>query len=136
MFRILDEAARYVAAVFAAGFVLGTVRTLWIAPALGPTAAVALEAPAMLAVSWLAWRWVRRADPAPQTLADRVAVGALAFAVLMLAETVLAVTLFHRTLAEHLASFATLAGAIGLAAQLGFAAIPAVADGAGHAGTA
>ena len=54
MGRVLKAATAYFALVFAAGFVLGTLRTLWLAPALGPMLAVAAELPVMLGVSWLA----------------------------------------------------------------------------------
>src|SRR5690606_39056760 len=50
---ILHAALAYWAAIFALGFVLGTVRTLWLAPAVGELAAVALELPVMLGAS--AW---------------------------------------------------------------------------------
>ena len=40
---MLHDALIYLAAIFALGFVLGTIRTLWLAPAVGHLAAVALE---------------------------------------------------------------------------------------------
>jgi hypothetical protein len=43
---------------FGAGFVLGTLRALWVVPRLGVRAAELLEAPVMLAVTVLAARWV------------------------------------------------------------------------------
>ena len=67
---ILAPAARYAAAVFAAGFLLGTLRVLWLVPRFGPTAAVALELPLILAVSWIACRHVARAVP-PEPVARR-----------------------------------------------------------------
>lgn len=50
-FAPLRFAVAYVGAVFAAGFVLGVLRTLWLAPAVGPLAAVAFELPLVLAFS-------------------------------------------------------------------------------------
>ena len=45
---------------FAAGFVLGTIRTLWVVPRLGVRTAELMEACIMLGVSILAARWVVR----------------------------------------------------------------------------
>ena len=47
----------YAALVFAVGFALGALRVTLIAPRLGETRAVLLEAPVMLAVSWMASNW-------------------------------------------------------------------------------
>jgi hypothetical protein len=53
----LSLGLRYSVGVFAIAFALGTIRTLWLAPAIGAIAAVAMEVPLILAVSW--W-WGRR----------------------------------------------------------------------------
>ncbi len=50
--------------------------------------------------------------------------GALAFALLMVVELALSVFVFGRSTDEYLAAFATLPGAIGLAAQTAFAFVP------------
>ncbi len=119
---VLRAAAAYFAMIFALGFVLGTLRVLWIAPRTGETAAVLLELPLMLLASWLAARAltgrfeIRRAR-------DAVAVGALAFALLMGAELLLALAT-GQSAREWLAGLGRLPGALGLAGQLGFALMP------------
>lgn len=49
--RALLAGAAYFAIVFVAGSCLGVIRMLWVTPHLGPTLAVAIETPLMLAVS-------------------------------------------------------------------------------------
>jgi len=48
--QILKVGALYFAAVFAVGFVLGAIRTLWVEPELGTRVAELIEAPMMLLV--------------------------------------------------------------------------------------
>lgn len=115
----------YGAAAFAIGLVLGTLRTLAVAPAVGPLAAVLIELPVILVLTWaLCGRLTARLD-VPARAAPRLAMGAVGFAVLMLAEAVLSVTFLGRSLAEH---FALLVGAaperVGLAGQVQFALFP------------
>lgn len=45
---------------FAAGWVLGPIRELWVVPRFGRTAGLLLEAPVMLAVMFAAARWTIR----------------------------------------------------------------------------
>jgi len=114
---------RYFAGVFAVAFVLGTIRTLWLAPAVGAVAAVAIEVPIVWAVSW--W-WARRLlARRPLALAGRAVMGGTAFLWLMLAEFGLGLA-FGQAPAVWLAGFATPAGLLGLAGQLGFAACPLI----------
>jgi hypothetical protein len=121
----------YFAIVFALGFVLGTLRVLWIAPALGEVGAVIAELPVMLAASWIAaGRLVRRYAVA--RTAARAGMGARAFALLMIAEAALGVLAFGESLTGWAASLFAMPGVIGLAGQLAFAAMPlAVGRGAG-----
>ena len=125
MARIVPPALLYVAAVFAAAFVLGTFRILVLVPRLGELAAVTLEVPVVLGLSWLVAGRALRRWPLPRP-GQRLAMGGLAFALLMLGETTLGVTLFGRTLAGSLAAMATLPGLVGLAGQIGFGLIPAL----------
>jgi hypothetical protein len=114
---------RYFAGVFAAGFLLGTIRTLWLAPALGQLAAVALELPIMLAISW--W-WCRRLLVGQRHPTSRRAMmGGTAFAWLMLAEFGLALAFGQRP-ATYAAALLAPPGLLGLAGQLLFAALPLI----------
>src|SRR6185312_12810518 len=56
--QILRVGLLYFSLVFAIGFVLGTIRTLWIVPNVGPKIAELMEMPVMLLVTILAARWV------------------------------------------------------------------------------
>jgi hypothetical protein len=120
--RVLKAAAAYFALVFAAGFVLGTLRTLWLAPALGPVSAVVAELPVMLVWSWLACGFVLRRTPLPRP--EAAVMGGLAFVLLLAAEAVLSTTLGGLTLLQHLALYAEPANQLGLAGQIAFAAFP------------
>jgi len=123
--RILLAAAAYWAAVFLAGFVLGTLRVLFVAPRLGETPAVLVEMPLMLAASWVVARCiVSRAGATARP--DAIAIGALAFALLLASELVLAAILFGRTPGQWLAALFVMPGLLGLAGQLVFAAMPAL----------
>ncbi len=118
-------ALRYVAIIFALGFLLGTARTLVVVPQTGATIAVLIELPFMLAASGLlASRIVRRARfPAVRALG----MGALAFALLMAAEALLAFVLTGQPLASWLADLIRTPGWIGLAGQVAFGLFPSAA---------
>lgn len=124
MQRIVLAASAYFAGVFALGFVLGAVRVLWVAPAVGEWAATLVELPPMLAAAWAWCGFLLRRFAVPATLAARLAMGALAFALLMLAEIALGVALFGRGLPEQVAAMTGGAGLAGLIGQALFAALP------------
>jgi hypothetical protein len=123
-FPVARAALAYWAWVFAAGFALGTVRTLWLAPRIGPLAAVAAELPIMLAISWNAARRVIARHVIVRR-GDALAMGALALALLLLAEAALARVLGGQGVAAWAAQLATPHGELGLAGQALFALIPA-----------
>jgi hypothetical protein len=114
----------YGAALFGCGFVLGAIRELLLAPLVGRGAVVALEAPVLLALSWLIAGWLIRHVRVPASLPARAAMGLVGFALLMLGEAGVAVFGFGRSLSMHLADYATARGLLELAPQIGFALMP------------
>lgn len=116
--------AVYFAAVFALGFLLGTLRVVALAPALGETRAILIELPVMLAASWFVCGWSVRRFGVPRAVGARFAMGGVAFALLMGAELSLSVFPMDRSAAEHFARYLETGPALGLAAQLLFAAFP------------
>jgi hypothetical protein len=122
---VIAPALRYCLIIFALGFVLGTIRTLWLAPAIGATAAVICELPLMLAASWwTANRIVRRNKIAPGTA---LAMGALAFALLIAAEALLAISLTGQSLGQWSGDLVRTPGWIGLCGQILFGLFPWIA---------
>ncbi|QKV17971.1 hypothetical protein [Oricola thermophila] len=122
----LRVGAAYFAIVFAAGFALGTIRVLVLEPAVGETAAVLIELPVMLTISWFACGWLIRRFAVAQDLNTRIAMGGIAFVLLMAAEFTLADVALGLPPNAYLAQFATLPGLMGLAGQIAFGVIPAV----------
>jgi hypothetical protein len=122
----LKAGAAYFALVFAAGFALGTVRVLALVPRLGEFNAVLIEVPVMIAISWFACAFLIRRMAVPATVPARLLMGALAFALLMAAETAVSVLAFGRTVSEHFATYQTARAQVGLAAQAVFALLPLV----------
>jgi hypothetical protein len=117
----------YFAQVFAAGFVLGTIRFLLIGPAWGEFSAVLLELPIMLTVSWLACGTSLRLF-AIRGRRARLAMGVAAFALLMAAELALALIAFGLSPGDHMRTYGTPAGMVGLSGQIAFGLIPLVKD--------
>jgi hypothetical protein len=122
---MIAAAFRYFIIVFAIAFLLGTIRTLWLAPLLGATWAVVCEIPFILAVSFFAAHHVVRRSPI-RTVREALLVGALAFALLMVTEAALSVFVFGVGLHGWATSLFRVPGIIGLAGQVGFALMPAL----------
>ncbi len=122
MTRALRLGLIYFALIFAAGFVLGTIRTLVVIPMLGELGAVLVELPVILSIAWAVCGRLLRGRRL--TAGEAAAMGAAAFLLLMLGEAGLSLWLAGRTMAEHLALYAEPPHLIGLMGQLAFAAFP------------
>lgn len=121
--RIAGAAAAYWAAVFALGFILGTVRVLWLVPLVGLLPATALELPVMLAASWWAAGWLMQRFGIAQP-GEALAMGLLAFMLLLAAEAMLATFLSGQNPAQWLAGLREPHALLGLAGQAVFALMP------------
>jgi hypothetical protein len=115
--------AVYFLLVFAAGFVLGTMRVLLVVPHLGERRAELLEIPVMLVIAFVAARWVVgrwRIDTTPA----RLVTGGVALALLAAAEIGVVLSVRGETLAAYVAGRDPVAGtAYGLSLLL-FSAMP------------
>lgn len=118
----------YAGSIFVLGFGFGLVRT-WALSAMPNAArleAVLVELPVMLAASWFACRLVLWRLSIPATVGARLSMGVTAFLLMQLAEIAVSTMLLGLTMAEHLHSYRDLSYALGLAAQIAFAAFPLI----------
>jgi hypothetical protein len=113
---------QYFSVVFAIGFVLGTIRTIALVPALGEARAVLVELPIMLAAAW--WVCGRRLQRTPLRPSRAAVMGSMALVLLLLAEAALSILMFGRPPAEHLALYDQPAHFLGLIGQILFGAFP------------
>jgi uncharacterized protein YqgC (DUF456 family) len=121
---LLVPALVYFALTFGAGFALGTVRVLWLAPQVGARTAELVETPFMLVVSYFAARWVVRRFRVPPAAAARALVGLIALACLLAVEFTVVLWLRGLTVGEWIASRDPVSGAVyGLSLVL-FASMP------------
>ena len=121
--RIARAAVAYWAMVFALGFLLGTIRVLWLAPLVGLIPATALEIPVMLGASWIVSGWLMRLFEISGG-GSALAMGLIAFALLLASECALAGVLSGQTPAQWLAGLREPHALLGLGGQVVFAAIP------------
>lgn len=120
----LNAGLVYGAIVFALGFVLGSLRDMLLAPLFGRDLIVLIEGPLILLVAWFVAWWLIRGHGVPGRAFDRLAMGAMAFALLMLGEAAIAVFGLGRTLAMHLGAYTTAKGVLELVPQLAFGLFP------------
>jgi len=124
MMLALKSGALYFALVFGAGFVLGTVRTLWVVPRVGTRTAELLEAPIMLLVTILAVRWIVLRFAVPSTPSARLGMGCIALLLLLVAEFGFMLRLRRLTIREYFASRDPVSGTVYYVMLAVFAVMP------------
>lgn len=114
----------YGLALLAAGWILGPLRVMVVAPLIGPVAAVGLEAPLLTAVMVLTLRWMERLNLLGRRPAGRAVVGLTGAGVVLAGEVAGAfLAPDHR---EALSRFVTPSGLFGLVLVAVAALIPLV----------
>lgn len=114
----------YGLAVFAVGFVLGTMRELFLAPRFGREAVVLIEGPVILAISWIVAGRVMHGFGVAATASACLMMGAIAFVLMMAGEAAVAVLGFNRSLSQHLMTYLSPRGMLELTPQIAFALFP------------
>ena len=112
--------------MFAAGFALGVIRTLWLVPEVGERNAELLELPLMVIIYTAVAFYLVRRWQARLTVKRAVVAGASAVLILLAFEFSVVLYLRGLTLAEYFESRNWLSGSAYLLSLLGFAAMPAV----------
>lgn len=108
----------YVLALFALGFVLGTLRVMFVAPHFGPFVATLMEVPLMMAAAFFICRYVMTKFEVPQGFGARWIMVPCFLVLLGIFETVLGFAVFGQTLSQQWQAVASPAGALGLTAQV------------------
>ena len=121
---LLEAAGLYFALVFSAGFALGILRTLWLAPRFGARRAEIGEAPVMLAVSFVATRGVTAFLDLPPDATLRLVIGSLALVFMLAAEFALVLPLRGLTFQRYFSTRDPVAGAVYYASLVAFALMP------------
>jgi hypothetical protein len=114
----------YFALVFGAGFALGAVRVPLLVPRLGVRLAELIEMPLMFVAIVLAARFVIRRFDVPATASARLAMGGLAWVLLVAAELVLAALLQGVSPRDYVLGRDPVSGSVYLAMLVLFAAMP------------
>ncbi len=110
--QILKAGVLYFALVFGVGFVLGSIRTLWVVPRFGARIAELMEAPLMFAVTIVAARWVVRRLAVPPKPSNRLGMGCIGLGLMLVAEFTVVLRLRSLSLSEYLASRDPVSGTV------------------------
>ena len=124
----LKAGSLYFLLVFGAGFVLGFVRVLWLAPRLGTRTAELLEVPVMLAVIVVTARWTVRHFQLPPRITARLRVGSIALGLMLVTEMSVVLWVQGVTIEQYLATRDRLAGTAYVVMLLVYAVMPALVN--------
>lgn len=124
MKRALIAAFAYFLVLFTLGFVLGTIRVIFVVPRVGELVATIAEVPVMLIAAYFACRWAIRRWQASPAIAIRIAMVLWFLALLFVFEALLGAMLFGRSVDEQWTSLGSPAGVVGIAAQIIAALLP------------
>jgi hypothetical protein len=121
---ILKAGLTYFGLVFGTGFILGTIRVLFIVPRFGARLAELIEGPLMLTVTILAASWVVRRFRVSVGASDRIAVGLLAIILLIALELTIVLWLRGLSLGDYFRERDPVAGTVYYLLLVVFAVMP------------
>lgn len=124
MLRIVRAGIYYFTLVFSAGFVLGPIRLLWVAPKVGERTAELMEAPIMLVVAVVAAQWIVRHLAVPSAWPGRLGMGLSALGFMLVAEFALGYWLWNQSISENFANRDPVSGTVYYLLLGVFAAMP------------
>ena len=122
--QVVKAGVLYFTLVFGAGFVLGTIRTLWVVPRVGTRKAELMETPIMLVVTIVAARSIILRLGLPFTFSARLGMGFIALLLLLVAEFGFVFWFRGQTNREYFASRDPVAGTVYCLMLAVFAVMP------------
>jgi len=120
----LKPAIAYFALVFGIGFMLGTIRILWIVPSIGVRTAELIEMLPMFVAILLSARWINQHFADVDNISTRLKIGFLAMSFLLGAEIALGVGLQGASISEVLLNHDPVSGTVYYAMLILFALMP------------
>ena len=122
--QTLKAGVAYFAIVFGAGFVLGPIRILWLAPRFGTRLAELMETPIIFVVIVVAARWIVRRLALPSRASSRLGMGFIALGLMLIAEFTLVLWFRGLSIRDYLASRDPVSGTVYYAMLGVFAIMP------------
>lgn len=117
-------ALAYFAIALGMGFLLGTIRVLWLVPQIGVRYAELAEMPIMLLGVYFAARWVTQYFALPPAISARLVVGISALVCLLIVEFTVVLWLQSISIAEFFANRDPVSGAAYIVSLILFALMP------------
>ena len=121
---IVSISIKYSVLTFLIGFILGTIRVLFLIPRLGETLSVAIELPIILTFSWMVFRHLTKNTINTIKLIELMSIGSISLLLLFAFEILLTILVFQGSLNDFFNKLLTLHGIIGLLGQIAFSLIP------------
>lgn len=122
--KILKAGIFYFIITFGAGFILGPIRILWVAPHFGTRMAELIEMPVMLMVIFFSARWVVRYFKIQPAMTIRLGIGLLALGLMLITEFTFVLWLRGLTISDYLSSRDPVSGTAYCTSLVVFAIMP------------
>jgi len=125
--HVVKAGVLYFALVFGAGFVLGTIRTLWVVQRVGTRKAELMETPIMLVVTIVAARWTVLRMSVPMMWSARLEMDCIALVLMLIAEFGFVLWIRGLSIKEYFATRDPVSGAAYYLLLIVFAIMPFLA---------